>query len=805
MNTPLSELNEKSSRLESVAFYIIAWTTLLLPVFFIPSPSLPFQMTKTALVLFAVLIAFFLYIIARLREGKVMLPRLPALIAIWALPLAYLISSFFSGNINSSLIGAGFELDTFSFIAVMGLMVFLLPALATTKKQISSVFLALFVSFAVLTIFLALRLFLGPSFLSFGIFTAETSNLLGKWNDLGIFFGLIAILSLVTLERPNFSKFMRLLAYVILIISLVFLAIINFFLVWVVVGIFALGFFVYNLSRDKLNWRQGVLAGAGINEESESVSKKKILYTTLGVVILSLIFIISGGKIGNAISDALSISQIEARPAWQSTIGITKETYKENLLFGSGPNTFQKQWSLFKPRAINDTLFWNVNFASGVGFVPTSFATVGIAGGLSWLALIVLLLYTGFKALVAGAAEDRFSYFLSLSLFLGSLFLWIMMIIYVPNVSLIAISFFFTGMFFASLRFGTRGFLAKEIVFSENPRLGFISVLILTVFLIIGSVSLYALGRQYISAVKFQNAFIAVNSSGDLDEGRDKIESAIRYGQEDIYYRFATDLNMTRLNAITADTSSPLEERRVMFQQALAQAVSTAQRASEIDEKNFQNWTSLGRVYGSVVPLGIEGAYESARRSYERALELNPQNPSIYLNLARLDVSRGDFGKARENIQRALERKGDYTEAIFLLSQIEIQTGNIPEAIRSVEAATVINPNNPAYLFQLGLLQYSAGNNGKAIEAFERAIALNADYANALYFLGLSYHRIGETGLAINHFTRVLELNPDNADIARALENLRAGRDPFTDTSSENNVINLESLPVEEVPVGEGN
>jgi tetratricopeptide (TPR) repeat protein len=796
---------ENLSYLENIAFYILTWVIAILPIFFIPALIVPFQTTKTAFVFFGILIALLLFVIARLKDGRIMLPNLSAILAMLALPFIYLLSSFFSGNLNISLIGQGLELDTFSFITAMGLLVFLIPMLAKTKKQISAVFLALFVSFFVITVFQTLRLAFGADFLSFGMFNSSTSNLIGKWNDLGIFFGLITILSLVTLERPNFSKLLRTVVYIILIISTAFLIIINFLLVWFVVGIFALGFFVYNLTRNKLNRKQGVLIAADIKIDASDASKKKIFFVTLAIVVISITFITAGSAIGNYISDALNISQIEARPSWQSTINITKETYRENLLFGSGPNTFQNQWSLFKPRAINDTLFWNVNFASGVGFVPTSFVTTGILGGLAWIVFFTLLLYYGFKTLISGTLEDRFSNYLSLSLFLGSLYLWIMAVIYVPNVSMIALAFFLTGMFFATLRFGQRGFLKKEIVFADNPRLGFISVLVLTLLLIIGSISLYALGRQYVSAFNFQSGFIALNTRGDTEDARKKIATAIRYGKEDIYYRFATDLNMVRLNNIVADTDTPIDERREQFQQALSDAVSTAQSAKEIDGKNYQNWTALGRVYGSVVPLGIEGAYESAQRSYDKALERNPNSPVIYLALARLEVMRGNFEKARDNLQRALEKKNDYTEAIFLLSQIDIQTGNIPAAIESVEAAAIINPSNPAFLFQLGLLNYSIGEDAKAIQAFERAVTLNTDYANARYFLGLSYNRVGEVEQAIDQFARVSELNPDNEEVKKIIENLRVGREPFANALAEESVINLENLPVEEVPIDKGN
>lgn len=232
---------------------------------------------------------------------------------------------------------------------------------------------------------------------------------------------------------------------------------------------------------------------------------------------------------------------------------------------------------------------------------------------------------------------------------------------------------------------------------------------------------------------------------------------------------------------------------RAEFQSVLAGAISNVQSAIAIDDKNYQNWTMIGRVYGSVVPLGVEGAYESAKRSYEEALLLNPNNPAIFLTLARLELARdpNNIDGAKEFINKALEKKGNYTEAIFLLSQLEIQAGNIESAIRSVEAVVVIEPNNPVFFFQLGLLQSNVGDNEKAIVALEQAVALNPQYSNARYFLGLGYFNTGRVEEAIGQFSVVSDLNPDNEDVKAILENLRVGNDPFAASDT------LNKLPIE--------
>ncbi|MFQ5661848.1 MAG: tetratricopeptide repeat protein, partial [Candidatus Paceibacteria bacterium] len=389
------------------------------------------------------------------------------------------------------------------------------------------------------------------------------------------------------------------------------------------------------------------------------------------------------------------------------------------------------------------------------------------------------------------------SYYLSLSLFFGSLYLWVFTVIYIPNVVIVTLAFLLTGMYIASLRYRSGAPVDKEINFASNPRIGFISIMVLIILIIISGVSLYMIGGQYASAVSFQKSLVAANVDGNISAAEDNIKSAISLGNNDAYYRFAAEIDLAKINQVLADSDRDIDERRAEFQSILASAISNVQEAVNVNSNNYENWSMFGRVYGSVVPLGVDGAYESARRSYEQAIALNPNNPALFLALARLELAKdtNNTKGAKQFIEAALEKKNNYTEAIFLLSQLEIQEGNIEGAIRSVEAAVVIEPNNAVFFFQLGLLQANAGNNDKAIVALERAVALNPQYSNARYFLGLSYFQAERAQEAVEQFTVVSTLNPDNEDVKAILESIIAGGDPFANIQPPPTKAN--TLPIE--------
>lgn len=786
--------------MERVGSLCLLALAFLLPVFFIPALSFPFQFSKALLLSVLVLATFCIWVVARLKDGQFVIPSSPMVIALAVVVCLFALSGLLSGSVGASILGQGFEVGTTVNILIVSLLAFLVPLMLRGKEQIFGSYLAFLASFFLISLFHLLRLVFGPDFLSAGIFTDTVSNTIGKWNDLGVFFGASALLSLVTIEFLSLNRLFKGLSYLSLIASLFFLAVVNFPTAWFVLGLFALIFLVYLISFRPSN----ALGENGGNENilADTQPLRRIPIPSLVVLLVSVIFIMAGSTIGGPISRAFNISQVEARPSWQATIAVARQTLIEDPLLGAGPNRFASQWLKYKPAGINGTIFWNVDFSYGVGLVPTFLATTGILGVIAWLVFFLVFLYAGFKAILSNFS-DTFSHYLITSSFLVSLFLWIFSVFYIPSLTIFALTFLFTGLFIASLM-AEKMAPAKTVSFASDPRAGFVSVLLL-ILLLIGGVTLgYLLVQKYVAAVFFQRGVITFNTEGNLDRAEQEISRAAALSPADDYYRFLTELTLMRMNALLSQNPSSVsaESVRSQFQNLLGAALGNARQAVALNPLNYENFMTLGRVYEAVTPLNIEGAYESAKQSYEQALTQNPKSPAIYLTMARLEVAKKDNAKARENIARALQEKNNYTEAIFLLSQIEVQEGNIKAAISSVEAASVIAPNDASVFFQLGLLRFNDRDYRGAASALERAVAQNPSYANAKYFLGLSYDKLRRAAEALAQFTDLSASNPDNEEIKLIVRNLKAGRDPFANAAPpvDSAPEKRKALPVAEKP-----
>ncbi len=747
--------------------------------FVIPSANFPFQFTKIAFISLAALAGLAAYIVGRMQERRIRFPRSMLFYAVWLLPLAYLLSGIFSSNVQLSLVGAeGISSDSAVFMAILAILFAVVISFARTKDKILQYYLAILGGGILLALLQLIRLFADG--FTLGVLPSKTSSLIGSWNSLSLFFGLIIILSLITLLAVRVEGMLRWVIAAAITLSLIFLAVIDYNLTWWLVGIAALGVFVYSISFN------------GFGRGGRMVSGMS--FSSLIVLAFAIIFIIFGTNLQTAISNALNIQYVEVRPSWQTTVDIARQSLSNNFLFGSGPGTFGKEWLLHKPNGVNQTNFWNVDFQSGIGFIPSTLATMGLIGIFAWLLFFGTFLWTGLKTLLRGGSEDPIAYYLSLSSFVGALYLWIAQIFYTPGPVMLALAFIFTALFVASLRLVNAG--AEWVIsFIETPKLGFLAVLFLTIAFLGSVAGIFSVAETYAASSYYQTAITSLNTVGDLSVGETHVMRALSFNKSAEYYRLVAAINVAKINQLANQQNLTPDEVRNQFQAALGNAVTAAQSATQVDPNDYQNWLALAQVYQSVVPLKIQGAYENAIDSYEKAIALNPHAPSLYLNQAELAVVNNNMPEAEKYVTKAIQEKNNYTDAIFLLSQIQINEGKIDEASQAVAAATVIDPTNPVAYFQLGVLRYSKKDYTTTIAALERAVALTPNYSNARYFLGLSYAATGRKDDAIAQFVEIEKLNPDNQEVKTVLENLRAGKEPFSQTAAAK-VQDLKGLPV---------
>lgn len=757
---------------------ILSVFVFLLPVFFVPAESVSLYVGKIALLATGLVALFAVYLSTVLSTGTIELPKAKYLLPIGLFAVIALISSAFSGNIVSSVAGSVFDLGTSGSILMLVFALFLTVVSVRSVGVVRKAITAFVYATIALAIYTLLGTF-GASLLPTALASRMPLFLVGGAIDTAIVFGAGIILALCAVNMSELSKRMRYAFFGLMVFGLIFVGATNFTPVVVILGLVSLVFFVYILSWSVVK-SDSTERSDSESGEAQVPAGRQISLSSLVILIASVVLLLGGTTVSSYFSRVLRVQTAEIRPNFEATMNLATVAWKQNFALGVGPNNFADFWSANKPLEINQTQFWNVDFYSGSGFVPTMAITTGLLGLLALLVFVVMYVRSGVRAMFAQANSGR-SRYLATSTFLVSLYFWVMLFLYTPSITVLTLAFVFTGLFTATLvPQGTIG--AWRVNIFSNPKTNFLSVLSIVVLLVLSVAGGYFVWERAIAATSFQQGVLQFQRTGDIALARNAAVRSINMVPSDIYWRGLTEISVADLGAVLGsiqNESQMTEAVRTQIQGLIANSVESARQATTLNSRNFQNWFALGRVYEILAGNGIEGALENARGAYTEAALRAPTNPSVPLALARLDVLAQDAESAKANIQKAISLKNNYTDAYFTLAQIEVASNNIRGAIASVEQASFLDPQNVGLFFQLGLLKYNARDWAGAILAFERAIALVPDYANARYFLGLAYEEAGRTNDAILQFEEIMKTNPDNAEVGLILTNLKAGKSPF--------------------------
>jgi len=763
--------------LETASVWALIATLIVAIFIFIPSFPVPSVITKTFVLAAGALITLALYILARLGRGNIIFPPFLLVGALWLPAVAYALSSLFSGvPFASGLWGSNIETDTLGFMLIVAFLGTLSALILRRSEHYRSFLRAGAAALGAVVVLEILAVIVGqfaPGAVS------PSFSIIGSFQDLAFLLGLGVIGALIALREFELSQKMRRVLIACGIGALLLLAIANSPIVWTLLALVSLGLFVETIMQRGPKASDADLDDMSVMDEEpvEIDEGNHSLIMPLVVLAISLFFYI-GGTLGGALANALHINLLSVSPSWQSTFEVARNVYTTAPAFGSGPGTFRLDWLKYRDASLNATIFWNIDFSSGIGFIPTSFATTGLVGVLAWAASLIMLIAFGLRMLIMRAPQDPFVRSVAILSFVASLYLFAIAMFSLPNAVILALAFVFAGIFISTMRFS-----ASEgqwgVIFSRSPRIGFVIVFSLTILLLGSVVATYAIVERYVAVAELSSASSAF-SAGDLNAADKAAQASISFSPSAIAYQIEAGVARARLNEIAASSTMPATAAQQAFQTALSAGINAALTATNIAPSDYQNWLTLGDLYATAVPLKVSGAYDNAKTAYGKALTLNPTNPQIHYILAQLDIANKDNKAAEADLKAAIALKQDYTAAIFLLSQLQVQAGNVGEALSSALAAAYFTPNDPNILFQVGILYAAQNDFANAAAALSASVTANPQFANARYFLAAVYAKQGNMKDAAAQIQVVADMSADNASaVETQLAALKAGKNPF--------------------------
>jgi tetratricopeptide (TPR) repeat protein len=387
---------------------------------------------------------------------------------------------------------------------------------------------------------------------------------------------------------------------------------------------------------------------------------------------------------------------------------ISFSVLRDYTWLGTGPSTFYLNFPNYKSLGLNATDFWNVRFDKPYSEVFVVMSGLGIIGiiivGFFVLKVLRLVLVSRFTKL---ASDENGLY---IPLVSGVLTILALFLFTYSTVLTGFLFFMFLALLVAYAAVENEKKVADNVqlsVSSSNtsmsilgdigekteilPYVVSVPLLALVVF---GSFQFYRMyaGEYYIRQ--------SVNAAA-LNDGALTYEMQARAinvnPQRDTYHNAYARTNIALANTL-ASKEDLTEAERTTIQTLIAQSIRSARIATEVlNPFNVNNWETRALIYRALTGVAAD-ADQWAIAAYNNAIQLDPTNPRLRLDLGGLYFANEDYLSAANLFRQATALKPDYANAHYNFGHALWKLNALADAQREFEIAqSLVLPDSEDY------------------------------------------------------------------------------------------------------------
>jgi len=731
----------------------------LVPIFFLPFTFEIFEFNKIYLLFFFVSITFILWLFKMVAFDKEVKFKKAALDLPVIIFLAVaVLSAIFSVDRISSVFGFyGRFSDGLILVLTLGLMYFLITNIAEEEKKetknsgkpfnmqfalnilICSAFICLvfgfLAAFGILENIKSL-----PIEMKFRLFNPVSNSLDG----LVVFLSIMIALSVGKILSGNEKRPFLFLNWVFLALALLFLI-----------------FFDSNISWLIILFSSVVFLGLSLSKRMFKKDINKLILPISLVILSALFFIINTSQIQNTILGGQLEKEVVLNQKFSNQIALWGATVDIKSFFvGSGIGTWHYDFSKFKPLDFNNTIYWERRFDRAGSYLSEIVGTMGFLGLLSYLFLIGTFFSISYWLFQQGSNSSTL-----LIIFLALL---VSQFVYYENTVLLFL--FWLMISFAAVS-GKEKAQVKTINFKSFPEM-FLIFFSLLIVLSLAVLVLYYFGvKFYLADLNYREAL----EKNDIE----KMTKAVALNPYQSQY--VVNLSRSYLSRVVDEFNKPLVEGE--SNEAISNYIQMAlnyAKGGKTEDVNITGavqmapnrvaaWETAGMIYREISSY-VSGSAEWGIKAFEEAIKLEPTNPVLRIELAKMYMLSDKMDEAKNELYKAKELKPDFYDSTIIMALILEQEKNLADAIKLLEEVEIPTAE---VLYQKGRLYFNNQETDKAIGIFEALVAQIPNYSDARYSLALAYQRKGEKAKAIAELEKVLEINPGNADIQAKLDELK--------------------------------
>ncbi|MFH1367095.1 MAG: tetratricopeptide repeat protein [Patescibacteria group bacterium] len=736
----------------------------LIPIFFLPITSEYLEFSKTLLFYLLTLVAavFWLLDLALKKEKKAWLSPLGLPVLIFG--ILFLIATIFSYQLDYSLLG----LPSYYHHSLLSIVLFIIFFFVVINnvvniaqiKKIIGFFLA---SPGMAAIFGFLQLFKAYLLPWAGTKSVNFNLISNSINGFSVYLALIFLTSFIFLLLTQ-EKWLKIVlsVYSAAVLVLILLMDIQAGLSALIVGGAFLLFFLTVKARD--------------------ISPK---WTVIIALVLALAVIFSFIDVSGWHDFGLQKDVVLDQG---TSLEITKENISKNFLFGSGPSTFYYGLVRFRPVSFNNTAYWNFSFIKASNEWGQVLNTAGVLGFIGFTGLFIYFLIRLLRDFYRKKLNGSEGFFYLLFISITALIFF----------SGIFTTYSFVLMFFLILFLALGTVLLRTPARKEKPvktgQTNVFSSLGLSLVIIFAIVILYFSGRMLLADYYYNKATELVNKNADLAQVEDNLKKAVDLFGRNVNYNFSLAQNFLVRAQLASQGSQPDSN---LIQSQVSQAVFYGQKGLDLAKKDPAAYLAMAGIYQYLSLISQEDIGQLIVDNYQKAVELDENNPQIYYQLGNYYATAGlsylnTLSSAKEedkegitaqaqdlldsalsNFEKAMSLKQNYAlaEASWALTY-EIK-GDTDRAIAEMSKLTEKYPSDFSLFYELGRMYLNQENYDLALVNFQKVLALYPNYSNAHWQLSAIYEKQGKKDLAIKEMETVLELNPGNDSVQARLDELK--------------------------------
>ncbi|MDP3981542.1 MAG: tetratricopeptide repeat protein [Chlamydiota bacterium] len=193
------------------------------------------------------------------------------------------------------------------------------------------------------------------------------------------------------------------------------------------------------------------------------------------------------------------------------------------------------------------------------------------------------------------------------------------------------------------------------------------------------------------------------------------------------------------------------------------------------------------------------GDLNTTKEYLQKAIDIGIKMPSVYIQLARIDLEKKEFRHALLTLEKGIEystekvigcilkgdilfRKGDYIESLKAYQECLNMKPDFSELDEKIAAAfeklgeyensikyykkfLQTNPNDQNAILETGLLQLRINAFEDALNSFQKVVDMNPTNARAHTFLGIAQQSLGDYDHAFQSYNRAVDLDPENPEL----------------------------------------